>query len=329
MWSAFIIHYPEYNHQIRHTWHVQSSVILSIFREFISELEGKAVKITNTNLTGLQRLCKEFISMNLQRSFHNFCSEGTRSDIGSEENHLVVIGVKIDRNIIRKCHHVIRSQQKKESRSMSLFWFPCYIACHVFCLHVISHLTFLFSMSSPMSQCWSRCHFLCHLSGLHVISYVIVLVSVRDDMSASWSPCHLPCQLSDLHVISHVVCRSSGHMICHLSSLRVIFHVMFLVSISYRVSYVMCLVFRSSDMSPFESPCHLPWHVFGFHVISHVMLLFSMSYEKEENSRDFFWEVVDVTITHFCGKIAHLHLNDRSARRSSQTKHPNLNNRWN
>jgi hypothetical protein len=31
-----------------------------VFREFISELEGNAVKITDTNFTGLQRLCEEF-----------------------------------------------------------------------------------------------------------------------------------------------------------------------------------------------------------------------------------------------------------------------------
>jgi hypothetical protein len=41
-------------------YRVQSSVILSIFREFLSELEGKAVKITHTHLTGLQRFCEEF-----------------------------------------------------------------------------------------------------------------------------------------------------------------------------------------------------------------------------------------------------------------------------
>jgi hypothetical protein len=39
---------------------VQSSVSLSIFREFISALEGNAINITNTNFTELDRLCKEF-----------------------------------------------------------------------------------------------------------------------------------------------------------------------------------------------------------------------------------------------------------------------------
>jgi hypothetical protein len=39
---------------------VQSSVSLSIFREFISALEGHAINITNTNYTELHRLCAEF-----------------------------------------------------------------------------------------------------------------------------------------------------------------------------------------------------------------------------------------------------------------------------
>jgi hypothetical protein len=41
-------------------YRVQSSVSLSIFREFISALEGNAINITDTNFTELQRLCKEF-----------------------------------------------------------------------------------------------------------------------------------------------------------------------------------------------------------------------------------------------------------------------------
>jgi hypothetical protein len=39
---------------------VQSSVILSTFREFVSELEVKTVKIPDTNLTALPRFCEEF-----------------------------------------------------------------------------------------------------------------------------------------------------------------------------------------------------------------------------------------------------------------------------
>jgi hypothetical protein len=41
-------------------YRVKSSVTLAIFREFVSGLEGSAVTITDTNFTGLQRLCEEF-----------------------------------------------------------------------------------------------------------------------------------------------------------------------------------------------------------------------------------------------------------------------------
>jgi glutathionylspermidine synthase len=41
-------------------YQVQSSVSLSIFREFILALEGNAIKITNTNFTELHRLSQEF-----------------------------------------------------------------------------------------------------------------------------------------------------------------------------------------------------------------------------------------------------------------------------
>jgi hypothetical protein len=41
-------------------YRVQSSVSLSIFREFISALEGNAINITDTNFTELHRLCLEF-----------------------------------------------------------------------------------------------------------------------------------------------------------------------------------------------------------------------------------------------------------------------------
>jgi hypothetical protein len=41
-------------------YRVRSSINLSIFREFVSALEGKTVNVTDTNLTGLSRLCEEF-----------------------------------------------------------------------------------------------------------------------------------------------------------------------------------------------------------------------------------------------------------------------------
>jgi hypothetical protein len=41
-------------------YQVQSSVTLSIFREFLSALGGQTIAITNTNFRGLQQLCEEF-----------------------------------------------------------------------------------------------------------------------------------------------------------------------------------------------------------------------------------------------------------------------------
>jgi hypothetical protein len=41
-------------------YRVESPVSLSIFREFLSALEGNAINVTDTNFTELQRLCEEF-----------------------------------------------------------------------------------------------------------------------------------------------------------------------------------------------------------------------------------------------------------------------------
>jgi uncharacterized coiled-coil protein SlyX len=42
------------------SYRVQSSVSLSIFREFLSAFEGNAINLTSTNFTELDRLCNEF-----------------------------------------------------------------------------------------------------------------------------------------------------------------------------------------------------------------------------------------------------------------------------
>jgi hypothetical protein len=41
-------------------YRVQPAVPHSVFQEFVSELSGKSVQITTTNLKGLQQLCDEF-----------------------------------------------------------------------------------------------------------------------------------------------------------------------------------------------------------------------------------------------------------------------------
>jgi hypothetical protein len=53
-------------------YQVQSSVSLSVFREFISALEGNAINITDTNFTELQRLCEEFGFSEIAAKFSEF-----------------------------------------------------------------------------------------------------------------------------------------------------------------------------------------------------------------------------------------------------------------
>jgi hypothetical protein len=62
-------------------YRVQSPVTLSIFREFVTELEGNAVNITATNFTELQLLCEEF-------SFDDFAAKLSefRSSLGVKES---------------------------------------------------------------------------------------------------------------------------------------------------------------------------------------------------------------------------------------------------
>jgi hypothetical protein len=61
-------------------YRIQSRVSLSIFREFVRELEGNPIQITSTNLSELERLCEEFgfeeFSAKLSRFFYfSKCSE--------------------------------------------------------------------------------------------------------------------------------------------------------------------------------------------------------------------------------------------------------------
>jgi predicted methyltransferase len=53
-------------------YRIQSSVSLSIFREFISALEGNAINITDTNFTELDLLCDEFDSSELAAKLSEF-----------------------------------------------------------------------------------------------------------------------------------------------------------------------------------------------------------------------------------------------------------------
>jgi hypothetical protein len=53
-------------------YRIQSSVTLSIFREFLSALEGNAINITDTNFTELDRLCTEFDFIELAAKLSEF-----------------------------------------------------------------------------------------------------------------------------------------------------------------------------------------------------------------------------------------------------------------
>jgi hypothetical protein len=55
-------------------YRVSSSVTLSVFQDFLSALEGNAIKITDTNLTGLEGLCGEFGFTELTGKLSEFCS---------------------------------------------------------------------------------------------------------------------------------------------------------------------------------------------------------------------------------------------------------------
>jgi archaellum component FlaC len=53
-------------------YRVQSRVSLSIFRDFLSALEGNAIEITDTNFIGLKRLCEEFVFSELGAKLSEF-----------------------------------------------------------------------------------------------------------------------------------------------------------------------------------------------------------------------------------------------------------------
>jgi hypothetical protein len=63
-------------------YRIQSLVSLSIFREFLSAMEGNAINITSTNLTELQRLSKEFGFSELAAKLSKFSEQKEDSQIG-------------------------------------------------------------------------------------------------------------------------------------------------------------------------------------------------------------------------------------------------------
>jgi hypothetical protein len=80
-------------------YRIQSPVSLSIFREFISALEGNSVNITATNFRGLKELCEEF-------GFFEFSAKLSKFFWGSENSQIQQIG---------NLFSVMRNAQLRES----------------------------------------------------------------------------------------------------------------------------------------------------------------------------------------------------------------------
>jgi hypothetical protein len=76
-------------------YRVQSPVSLSIFREFISALEGNAIEITDTNWRELDRLCKEF-------NFDEFAAKLSKFSQPSENSQGQQLGNSLSR--VRSAH---------------------------------------------------------------------------------------------------------------------------------------------------------------------------------------------------------------------------------
>jgi hypothetical protein len=60
-------------------YRVQSPVSLSIFREFVTALEGQTVNITTTNLSELEQLCEEFGFTEFSVKLSKFCLRSDNS----------------------------------------------------------------------------------------------------------------------------------------------------------------------------------------------------------------------------------------------------------
>ena len=85
-------------------YQVQFPVSLSIFHEFISALEGNAIKITNTILTELDRLCDAFgfselaakssdfrLSMNFKEREREAEDADARGRIAAQHSHVIAM----------------------------------------------------------------------------------------------------------------------------------------------------------------------------------------------------------------------------------------------
>jgi hypothetical protein len=106
-------------------YRVQSPVSLSIFREFLSALEGNAINITDTNFTEFHRLCKEFDFSELAaklsefRSSMNFNEGETESETEDSDARERIAALEEKSN---QHSHVIAILQDKVTQLSTDFW---------------------------------------------------------------------------------------------------------------------------------------------------------------------------------------------------------------
>jgi hypothetical protein len=114
-------------------YRVRSSVIVSTLREFISELEGKAVKITDTNLTGLQPLREAF-------GFDEFAAKV--QDLTPDQRRTPSRSLRWSLIGTASGNATVSSDRCKRKNQAP---------CHLSGLHVISHAMFFVSVPYDMS----------------------------------------------------------------------------------------------------------------------------------------------------------------------------------
>jgi hypothetical protein len=103
-------------------YRLQSLVSLSIFRGFLSAIEGNAIKITDTNFTGLHRLCEEFGFSELAAKLSKFRPS---MDVAEEELEAQDADVReriaVLEEMVNQPSHVIAILQEKVTQVSTYF----------------------------------------------------------------------------------------------------------------------------------------------------------------------------------------------------------------
>jgi hypothetical protein len=100
-------------------YRVQSSVSLSIFREFLSAFEGNAINIMDTNFTELDRLCDEFGFSELAVKLSEFCPsmDFKEAEDADARGRIAVLEEESNQH-----SHVIAILQDKVTQLSTDFW---------------------------------------------------------------------------------------------------------------------------------------------------------------------------------------------------------------